>query len=378
MRARKRVVTSAGGPATRPKRTPTVRRVKSAIVPIDRSRPRPTVSRAPEIATAAAREVDLSVDLSVDLARGLVLRNPLIGASGPYGFGVELADALDFGTFGAIVTRSVTLRARAGNAPPRMVEVPAGVLTGVGLQNPGVDVVVEKYAGAWAGWRTQVIVSIAGESVADVVAIVGRLEGVPGIAGLEINLGCSNAARSGLAFGLDPEAAGRLIAAVRRATDLPLIAKLSPHAEDLRAVARAVADAGADAISAINTLPGLALAADRTRPALGSIYGGLSGPAIRPLALRVVFEIARSVDVPIVGVGGVGSIDDVLDFLAVGAAAVGLATAALAEPGLPGRLAVELAEHCRGLGLESHRSLVRQAVPRRPVPPSTKGAEYRL
>jgi dihydroorotate dehydrogenase (NAD+) catalytic subunit len=350
-----------------------VRRVKSAIVPIDRSRPRPTVSRAPEVETAAAKEVDLSVDLG----RGLVLRNPLIGASGAFGFGVEVADAVDLEAFGAIVTRSVTLRARTGNAPPRMVDVPAGVLTGVGLQNPGVNVVIERYAGAWAGWRTPVIVSIAGESVADVVAIVNRLEGEPGVAGLEINLGCSNAARGGLAFGLDPEAAGGLVAAVRRATDLPLIAKLSPHAADVRAVARAVAAAGADAVSAINTLPGLALAADRSRPALGSIYGGMSGPAIRPLALRVVFEIAQSVDVPIVGLGGVGSIDDVLDFLAVGASAVGVATAALAEPGLPGRLAVELAQRCRELGLDSHRSLVRPAVPRRPVPPSTNGAEYR-
>ena len=370
MKARRRVVTSAGGPATRPKRTPTVRRVKSAIVPIDRSRSRPTVSRAPDVAIAAAREVDLGVDLG----RGLVLRNPLIGASGAYGFGVEVADAVDLDAFGAIITRSVTLRARAGNAPPRMVDVPAGVLSGVGLQNPGVDAVVERYAGAWAGWRTPVIVSVAGEAVADVAAIVSRLEGVPGVAGIEINLACSNAARGGLAFGLDPEAAGGLAAAVRRATDLPLIAKLSPHAADVRTVARAVAEAGADAIAAINTLPGLVLAADRSRPALSSIYGGMSGPAIRPLALRVVFEIAQSVDVPIIGLGGVGSIDDVLDFLAIGASAVGVATAALAEPGLPGRLAVELAQRCRELGLDSHRSLVRQAVPRRPALPSAKGS----
>ena len=374
MRACKRVVTAAGGPAARPKRTPTVRRLKPAIVPVDRSRPQAIAAR-PTPTSARASVGD--VDLEVDLGRGLVLRNPLIGGSGAFGYGVEVADLIDLDGIGAIVTRSTTLRARTGNSGPRMIEVAGGILTGVGLQNPGIDAVLEKYAPTWAGWRTPVVVSLAGESVADLVALVGRLDGDPGVAGLELNLSCANASRAGLLFGLDADATAGLTSAVRRATDLPIIAKLSPGATDVRAVARAAADAGADAISAINTLAGLAVRPDRTGPALGSAYGGLSGPAVRPVALRIVFEVAQAVDIPVIGLGGIATLDDVLDFLAAGASAVGVASAALAEPGLPGRLASALGARCRELGLTRYGSLVRGAVPRRPIPESTKGAEYR-
>jgi dihydroorotate dehydrogenase (NAD+) catalytic subunit len=203
-----------------------------------------------------------------------------------------------------------------------------------------------------------------------------RLEGVPGIAGIELNLSCANGSRGGVAFGLDEGATASLVAAVRRATDLPVIAKLTAAATDVRAIARAAADAGADAITAINTLPGLALAPDRRGPALGSGYGGISGPALRPVALRVVHEIAQVVDVPVIGIGGVTSIDDVLDLLAAGASAVGVGVAALADPMLPVRLADELAEACRERGLTSVDGLVGTALPARPSVPSTRGAEY--
>jgi dihydroorotate dehydrogenase (NAD+) catalytic subunit len=386
VKAKKRVVTSAAVRGTGPKRTPTVRRVRSAIVPVARPATAPARPTAPaRHALAAPAEkwtdddygADTGIDLSVDLGRGLVLTNPLVAASGPFGYGVEMVELVDLARLGAIVTRGTTLRARSGGRAPRMAEVPAGLLNAVGLQNPGVDAIVERYAPAWQGWSTPVVVNVAGESVGDVVEVVRRLDGVPGVAGVELNLACPNASRGGLAFALDPEAAGSLTAAVRRATDMPVVAKLSPSAADVRAVARALADAGADAISAVNTLPGLALARGRRGPLFPGAYGGLSGPALRPIALRVVYEVVAAVDLPVVAMGGVATLDDVLDFLAVGAVAVGVGTAALADPGLPGRLAAELAARCRAERLASHRSLVGTARPRRGAPTSARGAEYR-
>jgi dihydroorotate dehydrogenase (NAD+) catalytic subunit len=198
---------------------------------------------------------------------------------------------------------------------------------------------------------------------------------VAGIAGIELNLSCQQGSR-GTAWGLDPTAAGAAVGAVRRATELPLIAKLTPAAADVRAVARACAEAGANAISAVNTLPGLALAADRRGPALGAVYGGIAGSALRPVALRVVFEVVQSVDVPVIGIGGIATIDDVLDLLAVGAVAVGVGTAALADPMLPVRLADDLADICRERGASTVAELVGTAQPARRSPPSVRGAEF--
>jgi dihydroorotate dehydrogenase (NAD+) catalytic subunit len=317
------------------------------------------------------------LDLSVDLGRGLFLRNPLLVASGAAGYGVELEDQLEPERLGALVTRGTTLRPRAGNAPPRMARTAAGILNGIGLHNPGLEVVLERYAEAWARWPLPVIVNLAADSTADFVELARRLEGVPGIAGIELNLSCPNGARGGTLFAVEADAAAALTAAVRRACDLPLLVKLSPAAPDPRSIAKAVADNGADAISAVNTLPGMILAADRTRPELGSTYGGLSGPALRPIALRIVHEISRSVRIPVVAMGGVTDLEDILDFLAVGAAAVGVATAAIADPALPGRLADELADECAARGLASHLSLIGTALSKRPPAPSARGAEYR-
>lgn len=375
MKARKRVVTSSGVRGPGPKRTPTVRRIKPAIVPA--SKPvRPDLARTSVVAEPTLAS-DAGIDLAVDLGRGLVLANPLVAASGPFGYGSEVADLVDLAGVGAIVTRGTTLRPRSGGRPPRMVETPAALLNAVGLQNPGVDAVVERHAPAWRTWATPVIVNVAGESIGDVVEIVRRLDGVPGVAGIELNLSCPNQARGGVLFAHDPELAGALTAAARRATDLPLLVKLAPSAADTRAVARAAAGAGADAISAVNTLAGLAVARTRERPLFAGVYGGLSGPAIRPVAMRVVYEIVAAVDVPVVAMGGVASLDDVLDYLALGAVAVGVGTAAFADPALPGRLATELAAHCLGAGLASHLALVGTARPGRGAPPSSRGAEYR-
>jgi len=317
------------------------------------------------------------VDLSVDLGRGLVLRNPLLVASGTFGYGTEYSDVVDIQRLGAICSKGTTLRPRVGNPPPRVTETPAGMLNSIGLQNPGVDGVLEKYGDTWASWQVPVIVNVAGESVEDYVEVARRLDGQPGVAGIELNISCPNVGAGGLQFALDKGAAAEVTAAVRKATDLPLMVKLSPAATDVRGIAKAIADAGADAISAVNTLPGMALDRHRRKPLLGNVFGGLSGPALKPVALRVVYEVAQVVKIPIVAIGGVGSLDDVLDFLMCGAVAVQVGTAVFADPVLPLKLADELASWCAAHGLASHRDLIGVALPERRDKPSVKASEYR-
>jgi dihydroorotate dehydrogenase (NAD+) catalytic subunit len=319
----------------------------------------------------------VDIDLSVDLGRGLVLPNPILVASGTFGYGVEYGDVVDVDRLGAICCKGTTLKARIGNPTPRVTETPGGMLNSIGLQNPGVDAVIEKYARTWAGWKVPVIVNVAGESVSDYVEVTRRLEGVPGIAGIELNISCPNVGKGGLQFAIDAGAAGEVTAAVRRATDLPLLVKLSPNVADIRPIARAIADAGADALTAINTLSGIAVAPGRAKPLLGNIYGGLSGPAVKPVALRIVYEAAQAVSIPIVAIGGVTELADVLDFLAVGAVAVQVGTAIFADPTLPVRLVDELVAECRGVGVTTHLDLVGTALPKRAGAPSAKGVEYR-
>jgi dihydroorotate dehydrogenase (NAD+) catalytic subunit len=373
VKARRKVVPGIG-----PKRTPTVRTIRPAIRSPQGSGSGRVIkpSRAADAAPAASTDAigGRPVDLAVDLGRGLVLANPVLAASGSMGYGVEVADAVDLARLGGLVTRGTTLKPRGGHSAPRTADIPAGLLLGIGLQNPGIESVLERYAPTWARWPTPVIVNLCGESAGDIADMARRLEGVGGVAGIELNLSCANGSRG--AFGLEDGAAGSLVTTVRRATDLPLIAKLTAAASDVRAIARAVEDAGADAISAINTMPGLALSPDRSGPALASGYGGVCGPALKPHGLRVVWEVAQVVDVPVVGIGGVSGIDDVLDYLAAGASAVGVGVAALADPMLPVRLADELADACRARGLTSVSGLVGTALPSKPLPPSTRGAEY--
>jgi dihydroorotate dehydrogenase (NAD+) catalytic subunit len=376
VKAKKRVVTSPY-PA-RQRRTATVRRVKSAIV---KASPAPVrervVARTASPAGSAGPAALDSVDLAVDLGRGLVLENPILVASGTFGYGIEYGEVVDVQRLGAICCKGTTLKPRIGNVTPRVTETPGGMLNSIGLQNPGVDAVVERYTPVWQGWRTSVIVNVAGESVADYVEVVRRLDGVPGVAGIELNISCPNVGKGGIQFAIDAEAAGSVTAAVRRVTDLPLLVKLSPNVADVRPIARAIADAGADALTAVNTLSGIAVASSRRRPLLGNVYGGLSGPAIKPVALRVVYEVAQVVDIPIVAIGGVTELADVLDFLAVGAVAVQVGTAIFADPTLPVRLIDELAATCLERGLDSYRPLIGTALPNRPGPPSAKGVEYR-
>ena len=382
MKAKRRVTTAKDVRAG--KRTPTVRKIKPLIgsagpaAPATLVRPRPTPPRPPgSRAQVAETHGSGEVDMAVDLGRGLVLTNPILVASGTFGYGIEYGDVVEVDRLGAICCKGTTLKPRIGNVTPRVTETPGGMLNSIGLQNPGVDAVIEKYAATWTGWKTPVIVNVAGESVGDYVEVTKRLDGVPGVAGIELNISCPNVGRGGLQFAIDAAAAGEVTAAVRRATDLPLLVKLSPNVADVRPIARAIADAGADALTAINTLSGIAVAPSRQKPLLGNIYGGLSGPAIKPVALRIVYEVAQAVDVPIVAIGGVTELADVLDFLAVGAVAVQVGTAIFADPTLPVRLVDELAGECRRRGLSSHHELVGTALPRKPGAPSAKGVEYR-
>lgn len=393
MKAKRRVVTSGGkaAGAKGAKRRPTVRKIKPALAPVIRKAPLSASSipmvpalqpsngagRAPAAEPAAPLGRAAEVDLSVDLGRGLVLDNPILVASGTFGYGIEYGDVVDVQRLGAICCKGTTLRPRIGNPTPRVTETPGGMLNSIGLQNPGVDAVIEKYASTWAGWHVPVIVNVAGESVADYVEVARRLEGVPGVAGIELNISCPNVGRGGLQFAIDAGAAGEVTAAVRRATDLPLLVKLSPNVADVRPIARAIEDAGADALTAINTLSGIAVSPSRARPLLGNVYGGLSGPAIKPVALRIVYEAAQVVDIPVVAIGGVTELADVLDFLAVGAVAVQVGTAIFADPTLPVRLVDQLADECRRRGFSSYRPLIGTALPRKASAPSAKGVEYR-
>ncbi|HEY5521051.1 MAG TPA: dihydroorotate dehydrogenase [Candidatus Limnocylindrales bacterium] len=325
----------------------------------------------------APEAVESGVDLSVDLGRGLVLANPVMVASGTFGYGIEYGDVVDVQRLGAICSKGTTLRPRIGNPPPRVTETPAGMLNSIGLQNPGVDAVLDKYSTTWSRWSVPVIVNVAGESIEDYVEVCRRLDGQPGVAGIELNISCPNVGAGGLQFALDAGAAGELTAAVRAATDLPLMVKLSPAATDIRTIARRIADGGADAISACNTLPGMAIDRLRRKPLLGNVYGGLSGPALKPVALRVVYEVAQVVKLPIVAIGGIGSLDDVLDYLFAGAVAVQVGTAVFADPVLPLRLVDELAAWCAQHGYGSHLDVVGAALPERRDKPSVKVSEYR-
>ena len=374
MRPKRRAVTAVprtpdrnATPARRPARRGTTGGVAPTVAP----------ASGPSRTATSARLALESVDLTVDLGRGLVLPNPVLVASGTFGYGIEYGDVVDVDRLGGICCKGTTLKARIGNPTPRVTETPAGMLNSIGLQNPGVDAVIEKYAGEWTTWKAPVLVNIAGESVHDYVEVARRLDGVPGVAGIELNISCPNVGAGGLQFAIDAGAAAEVTAAVRRATDLPLLVKLSPNVADIRPIARAIADAGADALTAINTLSGIAVAPGRRKPLLGNIYGGLSGPAVKPVALRIVYEASQVVKIPVVAIGGVTELADVLDFLAVGAVAVQVGTAIFADPTLPVRLVDQLAAECAERGLTSYRELIGTALPAKAQRPSAKGVEYR-
>jgi dihydroorotate dehydrogenase (NAD+) catalytic subunit len=319
----------------------------------------------------------VSIDLAPGRTAGLRIAHPVLVAAGGAGFGAELLETVGDVLPGAIITRSLTRERRSGNPPPRMVQLADGLLSSVGLQDPGLDAVLRRQGPRWSASEVPIIVSICADTVEDISYLARGLDGQPGVAGIELNLACPDRGRGGEPIAIDTEAVEAATVAARAATDLPLLVKLTAIAPDVRAIARAAAAAGADAISAIAPVPALALGAARRGARLGTAYGGLSGPALKPVALRVVWEVAAVVRIPVIGIGGISSLEDVLDFLAAGATAVGSTTAALADPQLPGRLGRELlawsAEHGLSMG-----DLVGSALPARRDRGSLRSGPFRL
>ncbi len=296
-------------------------------------------------------------DLKVDFA-GVPLQNPVLLASGTCNYGQELLPLTDFSRLGGLVTKTITPAPRGGNPPQRIIETAGGMLNAIGLQNPGLeDFVGEKWA-FLAGLQTQVVVNIAGFSVDEFAFMAARLEELHGIAALEVNISCPNVEAGGDNFATRPETAAAVIAAVKCNSRRPIIAKLTPNVTDTTEIARAVVDAGADAVSLINTLVGMAIDVNSQRPILGNITGGLSGPAVKPVALAMVWKVAQAVSVPIMGIGGIATARDALEFIIAGASAVQVGTANFVNPNAGVEVVDGIQAHCDEHGIDQLASLV--------------------
>ena len=279
--------------------------------------------------------------LAVDVG-GLRLKNPLLAASGTFGYGVEYEDTIDLSVLGGIVCKGLYLNPRDGNPTPRIVETPSGLLNAIGLQGVGARYFVREIAPRLAAHDTAVIGNVCGDTVEEYAEVARILAEAPAIRGLELNISCPNVERGGMAFGVDPSMTHAVVAAVRKVTTLPVIPKLSPNVTDITVCARAACDAGADALSCINTVLGLVVDVETRRPRLAFGTGGLSGPAIRPIAVRMVWQVARAVRIPVIGIGGIACASDVLVFLIAGARAVQIGTANFVDPGIYARVLPEI------------------------------------
>lgn len=306
--------------------------------------------------TASPPEPVAPADLAVDLGR-LTLPNPIMVASGTFGYAGEMRGLVPLERLGGIVPKTITLAPRIGNRPWRTIETAAGLLNSIGLDNDGIDQFLIEKLPFLRETGSPLIVSIAGGSVAEFVELASRLADEPGIAALELNISCPNVSH-GVDLATDPELCRAVVAGVRGATACPVIAKLTPNVSDITVVARAAADGGADAVTLINTCQGMAVDWRRRRPLLGNVIGGLSGPAIKPIALRCVHQVRQAVAIPIIGVGGIMSIDDVMEFLVTGASAVQIGTASFAEPVVTTRILDALPEALAALQAASVTEVV--------------------
>ena len=295
------------------------------------------------------------MDLSLTIGRGgkqeLLLKNPVLTASGTLSNGIEFARRFDIDALGGVISKGTTLRPRRGNPQPRTVETPAGMINSIGFQNVGVGALIRDLAPAWARWDTPVLVNIMGDTVREFGRLAERLEGVPGVAGLEVNVSCPNVEVGGMEFGQDCDLTAEVVAEVRRSTTLPFAVKLTPSVTDIRPFAEVCEQAGADALSLINTVPATAIDIERRRPAIATIFGGLSGPAIKPIALRSVYLAASVTSLPIIASGGVMRGRDAVEFLMAGASAVQVGTATFTDPAAPWRVLDELREWCEAEGV---------------------------
>jgi dihydroorotate dehydrogenase (NAD+) catalytic subunit len=294
--------------------------------------------------------------LAVEFA-GIRMQNPVMTASGTFGYAREFEKYLDLNRLGAVVVKTITRLPRGGNPPQRIVETPAGMLNAIGLHNVGIEAFIREKLPYLRQLRPPLIVNVAGESVEDFRELTKRISDQEGIAGIELNVSCPNVA-GGLDFSTDPQLTYRVVRAAKDASHLPIIPKLSPNVTDIVEIARAAADAGADGLSLINTLVGMAIDIRTRQPRISNVTGGLSGPAIRPIAVRMVWQVARSVRLPIVGMGGIVTAEDALEFLIAGATAVAVGTANFIDPAAPVKVIEGLEHYCAASGIPDVRQII--------------------
>lgn len=284
---------------------------------------------------------EIKPDMTVNLA-GIYLRNPVMTASGTFGYGEEFAEYVNLESIGAIVTKGLSLKPRAGNPTPRIVETPGGMLNAIGLQNVGIEAFISKKIPYLRSVKTPVIANFFGNTIDEYAEMARRLDEIPEVAGLEINISCPNVKHGGIVFGTDPASAASVVSACRATTKKTLIVKLSPNVTDVVVMAKACEDAGADVLSLINTLTGMAIDLNSRKPVLANITGGFSGPAIKPIALKMVWQVAKAVKLPIIGIGGIMNAVDALEFMLAGATAVQIGTASFINPGAAQKIAEDM------------------------------------
>jgi len=301
--------------------------------------------------------MEMKPDLKTDIG-GIELENPVMTASGTFGYAGEFEELVDLNRLGGIIVKGLSLEPSLGNKPPRIVETACGMLNAIGLENVGIEAFVKEKLPFFKKLSTPVFTNIYGKSISDYVLLAARIDELNEVAGIEINISCPNVKAGGIAFGVVPETAAEVIKAVRKATSKPLMVKLSPNVTDITQIARAVEGAGADSLSLINTITGMSIDIETRRPKLANITGGLSGPAIKPVALRMVWQVAQSVKIPVIGIGGIVCAEDALEFLIAGAVAVQVGTANFVNP----HATVDIIEGIEGFLIEKKITSVRDVI----------------
>jgi len=300
-----------------------------------------------------------AADVNLTVAIGsLQLSNPVMTASGTFGYAAEFANLVDLDCLGALVVKGISIKPRPGNPPPRIAETACGMLNAIGLENVGLERFITEKMPFLRTCRSRIIVNILGDSIEEYAMLAKELSNVTGIDALEINISCPNVKKGGVAFGTVPQMAAAVTSAVKNVTELPVIVKLSPNVTDIVAMARAVAESGADAVSLINTLIGMAIDAQTRRPKLANIIGGLSGPAIKPIALRMVWQVASALSIPVIGIGGISTAEDAIEFLLAGATAVQIGTANFYNPAATGQILSGIESYLRQQGESSVRAII--------------------
>lgn len=302
-------------------------------------------------------EKKIKTNLLVDIA-GIQFENPVLTASGTFGYGLEYTEFIDLNRLGGIIVKGLSISPSKGNPPPRIIETASGMLNAIGLQNIGVEAFLKEKLPFLKRYNTKIIANFYGENQEQYVRVAEKLNNVSGIAGLEMNISCPNVAKGGLAFGTNPGKTEELVRAVKKVTSLPLIVKLSPNVSDIVVMAKAAVNGGADVLSVINTLLGMAIDVKSKRPLLANVTGGLSGPAIKPVALRMVWQVAQVVDIPIIGIGGIMNASDALEFLIAGASAVQIGTANFVNPAISIEIIEGMKDYCEKNEIEDIQDII--------------------